>query len=265
MLLGIVCITTGCSLAPEYTRKKRCTKFVDMPCFGYVPTCWQLWPEHCLPCPPPVDPQIIEDGPIVVGEPGTGPIPAPPPATDPAQPPMDGVPEQLQPMGDVPNPAIGDVPAQPPLGDVPMPNPAIGDVPAQPPLGDVPMLPPAPQEPPVPEQVPPPAAPQPSGSIDAIPPIDRGQGQLNRVPRMEPVAYKLLPPLPEQNVQQERKVVDDLALPESKRWSNVAPILPSIGDVPAQPPLGDDAPMLPPAPSGPAGARAGCSAPVGID
>lgn len=36
---------------------------VELPCYGYEPTCWRRWPEECVGCPP--DDEVIHQGTIV--------------------------------------------------------------------------------------------------------------------------------------------------------------------------------------------------------
>ncbi len=36
---------------------------VELPCYGYEPTCWRRWPEECVGCPP--DEEVIHHGTIV--------------------------------------------------------------------------------------------------------------------------------------------------------------------------------------------------------
>jgi hypothetical protein len=34
----------------------KAARLANVDCFGFHPTCWGRWPDHCRPCPPPPPP-----------------------------------------------------------------------------------------------------------------------------------------------------------------------------------------------------------------
>lgn len=89
------CGTSGCGSDRPYDprtcgHKKRATHPICDPCqyqqFGYVPTCWSLWPQplsydHC--CPHPIVPQLPQQMISQYGSPFPKPAETKPPATPP--------------------------------------------------------------------------------------------------------------------------------------------------------------------------------------